>query len=198
VRQVREANPSLYREVKAGRRSLNSALAEISPPRDRRIPQPGAGKSQAGFGEGGQKLARQEATAPVELPPSPAAIQKALARVKTVLGNWFYAEVKAMNLIQKPGEIVQFAKLTDAQMLEIGPLLKRGWTFAAASREVVERLTPDDEIRAIHTRAIENGKNWYLLSIGDFMHVVVWGTDKDKTLSKVKDTLARTIPPQRS
>jgi hypothetical protein len=44
-----------------------------------------------------------------------------------------------MNLIQKPGEIVQFAKFTDAQMLEIGPLLKKGWTFAAACREVVER-----------------------------------------------------------
>jgi hypothetical protein len=28
VRQIRDANPSLYQDVKAGRRSLNSALAE--------------------------------------------------------------------------------------------------------------------------------------------------------------------------
>ena len=34
VRQIREANPSLYQEVQAGRRSLNSALREISLPRE--------------------------------------------------------------------------------------------------------------------------------------------------------------------
>jgi hypothetical protein len=34
VRQLRDANPTLYREVKAGNRSLNSALAEISPSRE--------------------------------------------------------------------------------------------------------------------------------------------------------------------
>jgi hypothetical protein len=30
VRQIRDANPALHRKVKAGSRSLNSALAEIS------------------------------------------------------------------------------------------------------------------------------------------------------------------------
>src|SRR5271166_5832646 len=35
VRQIRDANPSLYEDVKADRRSLNSALAEISPPSTR-------------------------------------------------------------------------------------------------------------------------------------------------------------------
>jgi hypothetical protein len=95
-----------------------------------------------------------------------------------ILGSWFYAEVKARNFIQKPEEIVQFSKLTDAQMREIGPLLKKGWTFVAAFREVVERLTPDDKIRALHTRAVENGENWCLLSVGDFGHIVVWGAEK--------------------
>jgi hypothetical protein len=37
VRQIRYANPILYREVKDGRRSLNSALAEIGPPRETRF-----------------------------------------------------------------------------------------------------------------------------------------------------------------
>src|SRR5271165_2417671 len=37
VRQIREANPSLYQEVRAGRRSLNSALTEISLPRQDRF-----------------------------------------------------------------------------------------------------------------------------------------------------------------
>ena len=63
-------------------------------------------------------------------------------------------------------------------MLEIGPLLKRGWTFAAAFREVIERLTPDDEIRPLHNRAVANGGNWCLLSVGNFGYVVVFGGRK--------------------
>jgi hypothetical protein len=200
-----------------GGRSLNSALAEIGPPRETQLHRFGLGKSGAASEEldgsaqlemrglaqlaggkaarGAQKPTSKEAATVIKLPPSPAAAEKALARIKTVLGSWFYAEVKARNLIQKPEEIVQFAKLTDAQMLEIGPLLKRGWTFVAAFREVVERLTPDDEIRALHTRAVENGGNWCLLPIGNFWHVVVWGEEKDKTLAKVKEILARPSAP---
>jgi ParB-like nuclease domain len=201
VRQIREANPSLYQDVKADRRSLNSALAEISPPRDARFDKSDLGHSEStaheldgsarhetqGFAQsaGGKVVSRgakkppsREAAATVKLPPSPVAIEKALARIKVILGSWFYAEVKARNLIQKSEEIVRFAKLTDAQMREIGPLLKRGWTFASAFREVIERLTPDDEIRALHTRAVENGENWCLLSVGNFGHVVVWGRKK--------------------
>jgi hypothetical protein len=219
VRQIRDANPSLYQDVKADRRSLNSALAEISQPRDTRFRESDIGKPWAasqelaktqhetrGFAQsaggkvarGAQKPASKEAATAAKVPPSPAAIEKALARIKAILGSWFYAEVRARNLIQKPEEIVRFAKLTDAQMREIGPLLKRGWNFVAAFRDVVERLTPDDEIRALHTRAVENGRNWCLLSVGTFGHVVVWGAEKDRTLAKVKDTLARSSAPQGS
>ena len=219
VRHIRAARPSLYQDVKADRRSLNSALAELSPPRDTRFGRFGVGESEAasqdldgsaphemrGFAQptggkmtrGAQKSASKEAAAVVKLPPNPATIEKALARIKAILGSWFYAEVKARNLIQKPEEIVQFAKLTDAQMLEIGPLLKRGWTFIAAFREVIERLAPDDEIRALHTRAVENGGNWCLLSVGNFEHLVMWGAEKEKTLAKVKGILARPSDPQR-
>jgi hypothetical protein len=49
---------------------------------------------------GAQKPARNKAAAAVKLPPSPAAIEKALARIKEILGSWFYAEVKSRNLIQ--------------------------------------------------------------------------------------------------
>ena len=96
----------------------------------------GTSPKQAGgkVARGAQKRASKEAAAAVKLPPSPAAIEKALARIKVILGSWFCAEVKAGNLIQKPEEIVQFAKLTDAQMLEIGPLLKKGWIFVATTR----------------------------------------------------------------
>jgi hypothetical protein len=213
VRQIRDANPSLYQDVRAGRRSLNAALAEINPRRETRFREFGLRKSEAASQEldrsdqedirtiaqssggkvprGSQKPAGIETAVVVKLPPSPAAIEKALARIKAILGIWFYGEIKARNLIQKPEETVQFAKLTDLQMLEIGPLLKRGWTFVAAYREVVNRLTPDDEIRALHTRAVGSGENWCLLSVGDFGHVVVWGAERDKTLAKVKDILTR-------
>jgi hypothetical protein len=106
----------------------------------RDLTQPAGGK----VARGAQKLASKEVATAVKVPPSPAAVDKASARIKAILGSWFYAEVKARNLIQKSEEIVQFAKLTDKQMRDIGPLLKRGWTFVAAFREVIERLTPDD------------------------------------------------------
>jgi hypothetical protein len=210
VRQIRDANPRMYQQVKAGKRSLTSALAQINPPRDTSFQksgfendfgsdrqqqisvriQPADGKAA----RGAQKPAGKESILP-KPPSSPAAIEKALARIKVMLGNWFYAEVRARNLVQNSEEIVQFAKLTDAQMLEIAPLLKGGWTFVAAFREVVERLTPDDQIRSLHTRAVENGRQWYLSSVGNFGHVIVWGTEKEKTLAKVKEALARTGQP---
>ena len=122
-------------------------------------------------------------------PPSPAAIARALARIKAILGRSFHAEVKARTLIKTAEEIVQLAKLTDAEMQEVGSLLKKGWMFAAALEEVVERLTPDNEIRALHTRTIQNGGAWFLVTIGDFAHVVVRGNEKDKTLARIKGLL---------
>jgi ParB-like nuclease family protein len=213
VRQIREANPSLYQEVQAGRRSLNSALTEISLPREDRFHKYGSenigptseelgdGERQKILGHAAQtggktapafaKAASKKAAGIKQSLPSAAAIEKALARIKVVLGNWFYAEVKARNLIQNSAEIVRLAKLTDAQMREVGPLLKRGWTFVSAFQEVVERLTADDEIRALHTRAVANGEKWYVSSVGNFGHIVVWGAEKDKTLAKVQETLAK-------
>ena len=95
-------------------------------------------------------------------------------------------------MIKTPEEIVQLAKLTDAEMQEVGSLLKKGWMFAAALEEVVERLTPDNEIRALHTRTIQNGGAWYLVTIGDFAHVVVRGYGKDKALDGIKGLLTMT------
>jgi hypothetical protein len=208
VRQIRDANLSLYQDVKAGRRSLNGALAEISPAREnvfhgsasksgeltfqesvRGLRQEVREQAQSTGGKVTRASERPEDKATVKPPPSSATVEKALARIKKILGSWFYAEVKSRSLIQKPEEIVEFAKLSDAHMLEISPLLRSGWTFAAAFRQVVERLTPDDKIRALHTRAVANGEKWYLSSVGNFGHLVVWGAEKDKILAKLRDTL---------
>jgi hypothetical protein len=192
VRQIRDANPALYRKVRTGGRSLNSALAEIDNTQHRLIAQP-VGR------RGGHKPANEETSSAMRKPPpNRRAIEKALIRIKEILGSWFYGEVKGGNLIQKNEEVVQFAKLADAQMREVGSLLKKGWIFSVAFQEVVERLTPDDEIRALHTRAVANGANWYLSSIGSFTHVVAWGPQKDKILAKLKDVLTGLSVPHRS
>ena len=47
-------------------------------------------------------------------------IERALIRIKAILGRSFHAEVKARNLIKTPEEIVQLAKLTDVEMQEVG------------------------------------------------------------------------------
>ena len=46
VRQIRDGNPNLFQEVKSGKRSLNSALAEIGPSRDTRTGKLGSRKSE--------------------------------------------------------------------------------------------------------------------------------------------------------
>jgi ParB-like nuclease family protein len=206
ARQIRETNASLYQEVKAGRRSLNSVLEEIRPQQERPFRRLGSIKSEHQRQEldrkdqhqtpGVEPAAVAQATGVPQKPadneaPSPAAIGKALTRIKAILGRSFHAEVNARTLIKTPEEIIQFAKLTDPQMQEVGSLLKRGWKFAAALREVVERLTPDNEIRALHTRTIENGGNWCLVTIGDFGHAVVRGNGKEKVLAKIKEFLAK-------
>jgi ParB-like chromosome segregation protein Spo0J len=210
IRQIKETDLNLYREVEAGRRSLTSALAEISASRGNQTdelaqieesaseevkiaaPQGMPGHALPSGGKVERDLQRPTSNdgIGVKPPPSPAAIEKALIRIKAILGTWFYGEIKARNLVQNSGEIVLLAKLADSEMREVASLLKRGWKFVAAFREVKERLTPDDEIRSLHTRAIENGEKWYLSSIGEFDHVVMWGQERAKSLAKIKETLA--------
>jgi ParB-like nuclease domain len=199
ARQIKETNAGLYKELKAGRRSLNSALEETKPQKETNSDRLDSLKSERSArqeADGGTQTPAVKETATNNklqpLPPSPAVIARALTRIKAILGRSFHAEVKARSLIKTPEEIVQLAKLADPEMQEVGSLLKRGWMFTAALGEVVERLTPDNEIRALHTRTIQNGGAWCLVTIGDFAHAVVRGNGKDKVLAKIKDLLAMT------
>ena len=99
---------------------------------------------------------------------------RALNRIKAILGCSFHAEVKAKNLIKTPEEIVQLAKLTDAEMKIVGLLLKKGWKVYCCLGG--RRRAKDDEIRALHTRTIQNGGAWCLVTIGDFAHAVEPGS----------------------
>jgi hypothetical protein len=42
-------------------------------------------------------------------------------------------------------------------MLKVKTLLLRGWVFLEALRNVIDELTPDDNIRALLTRAVQGG-----------------------------------------
>ena len=64
VRQIRDANPSLYQDVKAGRRSLNGALAEVSPPGDTRFRESGLGERGRVSGARWKRQARDTAARP--------------------------------------------------------------------------------------------------------------------------------------
>jgi hypothetical protein len=47
--------------------------------------------------------------------------------------------------------------LTDAEMLKVKTLMLRGWVFLEALRDVIDELEPDDNIRALLTRAVQGG-----------------------------------------
>ena len=184
ARVIRSSNQSLYQQLKAGKCSIHSALAEVRGTPEHPLGVSGSGRTTAfsgGLDKGDGTLGQVRRTGAKIVPspqkpppkgssafvnptssppPTPATLDKALARIKAKLGSYFQAEVKARTLIKKPEEIIQFSRLPDAQMQEIGSLLKKGWTFPAASREVLERLTPANQIRALHSRTIQNGDSW--------------------------------------
>jgi hypothetical protein len=87
ARQIRETNAGLYKELKAGRRSLNSALDEIKPQKETNLGQLDSLKSERSArqdADGGTQTpaVKERATATnSKLPPSPpstVAIERAL------------------------------------------------------------------------------------------------------------------------
>lgn len=219
ARQIRDANPALYEEVRVGKRSLTRAFAEISALRQTRFERPGLAKAEPtcrdayrnghrANGEGGSQGSANEAqpvgvrdnaeTSPyvqkpavtelprrVQVSPDDSAMEKALVRIRDVLGVCFYEELKGGKLLKKRDEVVRLAELRDEQMLEVRRLLKMGWKFTAAFQELSRRLRPEDEIRMLHTRALARGGNCYMESIGDFTHLVVCGPQRDRIVAEL-------------
>jgi hypothetical protein len=57
-------------------------------------------------------------------------------------------------------------------MLKVKTLLLRGWVFLEALRDVIDELTPDDNIPALHSRAVQAGGR-LKTTVSGFVHVVV-------------------------
>ena len=119
ARVIRSSNQSLYQQLKAGSCSIHSALAEVRGTPENPLDVSGSGRATAlsgGLDEGDGTLGQVRRTGakivpspqkpspngssafvnPTTLPPpTPATLDKALARIKAKLGNSFQAEVKA-------------------------------------------------------------------------------------------------------
>jgi hypothetical protein len=208
VQEIREADPSLFEEVRAGRESLGGALKKIRPPAAVEPPQPANDHPKVSSTEadeavpeippGDQPQTEELAGVPifgaspmavppppltpvatkpgpakpadtVRPPPSAAALTKAANRILAVCGKTFQPEVRGR---LTPEESVQLSKLTDAEMLKAKTLMLRGWVFGDALRDVMDELTPGDEIRALHSRAVQAGGR-LKTTVAGFVHVVV-------------------------
>jgi len=183
ARRIKTANETFFAELKAGLRSLGSALDEIQPPASEPGKEPAMSATEAAetteeIPAEGQHDADEPVGVPifapstlavppppikpapakpadmVRPPPSAAVLTKASNRILAVCGKAFHAEVRGR---LTPEESVQFSKLTDAEMLKVKTLLLRGWVFLEALRDVIDELEPDDNIRALLTRAVQGG-----------------------------------------
>jgi hypothetical protein len=105
----------------------------------------------------------------VRPPPSAVALTKATNRILAVCGKVFQAEARGRLTSE---ETVQFSKLTDAEMLKVKTLMLRGWVFRDALRDVMDELTPGDEIRVLHSRAVQAGGR-LKTTVAGFVHFVV-------------------------
>jgi predicted lipoprotein len=114
--------------------------------------------------------------------PSAAALTKATNRILAVCGKVFQAEVRGR---LTPEESVQLSKLTDAEMLKVKTLMLRGWVFRDALQDVMDELTPGDEIRGLHTRAVQAGGR-LKTTVAGFVHVVVTEDQAQDLVARLK------------
>jgi hypothetical protein len=188
VKEIREADAELFEDVKAGTRSLGSALDEIQPSpaeatqpeglaTEAEEPEPVAVPAWATPMAAPPPVFKPAVTKPetVRPSPSPAVLAKAGKRILEVCGKSFAAEIRGR---LTPEETVQFSKLAGAEMLKIKTLMLRGWVFDEALRDVMDELTASDRIRDLLTRAVRGG-GVYRCSIANFTLVVA--SDQAKT-----------------
>jgi hypothetical protein len=72
----------------------------------------------------------------------------------------------------KPGYDYRFSRISESDTKSVGKLLQQGWKYVEAMEEVAGRLSPDDEIRDLHSKAVQNGGRLRTVVAG-FTHVVV-------------------------
>lgn len=203
ARQVRDANPALFAEVKAGTRSLTIALAEIHPPPAAvEAPHPANDHPKVSSTEADEAVpeipdADQPeddepvgvpifAPSPMAAPPPPFASKPAaprLSRKERIAGAWLEVEqVFGAGKYTKwlrdgrltDDEALEFEKLaSDADKKQVRAVMLQNRSF----REAVDSLTglnPQNTIEDLHTKTVQSGGH-FVGQIGEFLHVVAFG-----------------------
>jgi hypothetical protein len=185
ARRIKTANETFFAELKAGRRSLGSALDEIQPP----APEPGkepamsATESTAAVPEipAGEQ---PQADEPADVPPiatKPATPR--LSRKERIAGAWLEVERvfgggKYTKWLRdgrlSDDEALEFEKLaTEADKKQVRAVMLQNRSF----REALATLTglnPQHTIEDLHTKTVQSGGS-FVGQIGEFLHVVAFG-----------------------
>jgi hypothetical protein len=193
AKRIRDANPALFAELKAGSVSLKSALAEVQPP-----PAEVAWRAEGVATEADEVAEIRPAdqaeddepvVAPIFAPPSMAIPQPAikpsprLSRKERIAGAW--NDVERVFGGGKYTKWLRDGRLTDDEALEFEKLasdadkkqVRRVMLQNRSFREAVDSLTglnPQNTIQDLHTRAIQSSGG-YVGQIGEFLHVVAFG-----------------------
>jgi hypothetical protein len=194
ARRIKTANETFFAELKAGRRSLGSALDEIQPP----APEPGKepAMSATEAAETTEEILagnQPEDDEPVGMPifaPSPMAMPPPplkpatprLSRKERIAGAWLEVERvfgggKYTKWLRDgrltDDEALEFEKLaSDADKKQVRAVMLQNRSF----REAVGSLTglnPQNTIEDLHTKTVQSDGS-FVGQIGEFLHVVAF------------------------
>ncbi|MBV8279018.1 MAG: hypothetical protein JO170_27670 [Verrucomicrobia bacterium] len=118
--------------------------------------------------------------------PTPGVMKRALNRIETRLGKQFRAMVEKGHYMPSPGDVVRFSKLNEIEMLHVAKRLKQDWVFKEALDEATKMLSPNDEIRELHSLCVKAGGK-VKTTVFSFTHIVVDEKHEQELNSKLKD-----------
>jgi hypothetical protein len=186
AKRIRDANPALFAELKAGTVSLRSALAEIHPPTSAEAEVADVLSTEASAPEpelDQPTSAEAEATAAApSFPPSPMAVPPPaprLTRKQRIAGAWSDVErifgpkylpwLRDGRLTDE--EALEFTRLpTDSDKKQVRVVMLQGRSFGEATA-MLTGLQPQNTIEDLHKRALKEGGR-FEGQIGAFFHTV--------------------------
>ena len=122
---------------------------------------------------------------PPKSEPSRGVMKRALNRIETRLGKQFRAMIEKGHYISSPGDVVRFSKLNDIEILHVAKRLKQDWVFEEALEEATNMLSPNDEIRELHSLCVKAGGK-VKTTVFSFTHIVVDEKHEQELNSKLK------------
>jgi hypothetical protein len=132
-----------------------------------------------------RQIPRPSRRPPPKSVPTPGVMKRALDHIETMLGKQFRAMVEKGHYIPSPGDVVRFSKLNDIEILQVAKRLKQDWVFEEALDEATNMLSPNDEIRELHSLCVKAGGK-VKTTVFSFTHIVVDEKHEQELNSKLK------------